>query len=343
MRNFLYRHPFLFNTVCRLRAMMYAYGIMDFVSRFSRCRLLFRGLSVLMFLLFAPFAGILHLIHRRKIRRIREADEQAQYPHEWAAVIMVKDEAPYMAEWVAYYKLMGVTRFYIYDNDSSDNLAEELQSFINEGLVELIHWPGPIMQVKAFTDGAMRCRNEARWVSFLDADEFMVPANPHACIPDIVREVMKKDPHAAGVAVPWLMFGSNHHETMPDGLVIESYTGRAEESYTLNIKTIANPRLIHSFYSPHYPCYLYGAYNINENGQRVYASFDYNKSMTLLRIHHYFTKSKEECMKKIAKGIATVGRRRTEAIFYERDRNGVQDDSMLRYADAVKKILGRAK
>lgn len=296
---------------------------------------------MLLFLLFIPFSFFLHLIDRRKIRIIREEDEKAEYQHEWVAVTMVKDEAPYMVEWVAYYKLMGVTKFYIYDNDSSDNLSEELEPFIRDGLVTLIHWPGAIMQVKAFTDGARRCRKEARWVSFLDIDEFLVPTDPNSHILDIVKGIMNKNQYAAGVAVPWLIFGSNHHETRPDGLVLEHYTGRADDSYTFNIKTIANPRLIHSFYSPHYPCYLYGAYNINENGQRVYSSFDYNKSLSLLRIHHYFTKSKEECMQKIAKGIATVGNKRTEAIFYERDRNDEKDETMLRYVSQIKKLIGQ--
>ena len=93
------------------------------------------------------------------------------------------------------------------------------------------------------------------------------------------------------------------------------------------------------FVNPHYPIYKYGLSNVNEQGQRVVASLDYNKSTTRVWVNHYFTKSKEECMEKIRKGIATVGVARTEAIFKERDRNDIYDGTILRYVPNLKKVI----
>ena len=34
---------------------------------------------------------------------------------------IIKNEDKYLIEWLIYYKMIGVTKFYIYDNNSSDN------------------------------------------------------------------------------------------------------------------------------------------------------------------------------------------------------------------------------
>jgi hypothetical protein len=46
-----------------------------------------------------------------------------------SVVAIVRDEGPYLAEWVAFHRLQGFDRFLIYDNESSDDgpeLAESL-------------------------------------------------------------------------------------------------------------------------------------------------------------------------------------------------------------------------
>ena len=47
-----------------------------------------------------------------------------------AAVALVHNEAPYIAEWIDYHLLAGVDHFLIYDNDGNDNLKEILTHYI---------------------------------------------------------------------------------------------------------------------------------------------------------------------------------------------------------------------
>ena len=37
-----------------------------------------------------------------------------------AVCAIFKDEGPYLLEWLAFHKLIGVDLFFLYDNDSSD-------------------------------------------------------------------------------------------------------------------------------------------------------------------------------------------------------------------------------
>lgn len=273
---------------------------------------------------------------KKRARLQNKKDLLIQYPHILAAVAILKNEAAYLQEWIEYHRIQGITKFLLYDNGSTDNPASVLRRYIESGLVELIPYPGKIMQVKAYTDSLLRLRDCARWVAFIDLDEFIVPTEGKKSIVEMVDEIMTAYPHAGGIAIGWWMFGSSHHEHRPEGLVIENYLHRADAGFMRNIKTIGNPRLMLSFSSPHYPNYEGIICNVNENGQNVRTPFDFEKSTCQLHINHYFTKSKEECMAKIAKGIATVGTPRTEAIFFERDRNEIYDDSMLKYAEMIK-------
>ena len=50
-------------------------------------------------------------------------------------------EGPYLREWVAFHRLMGVERFFLYDNDSDDEHREALGPYLEDGTVELLHWP----------------------------------------------------------------------------------------------------------------------------------------------------------------------------------------------------------
>ena len=41
-----------------------------------------------------------------------------------AVCAIFKDEAPYLLEWLAFHKMIGVDLFFLYDNDSSDGGSE---------------------------------------------------------------------------------------------------------------------------------------------------------------------------------------------------------------------------
>ena len=57
------------------------------------------------------------------------------------AITCVKDEGPFLLEWIAYHRLIGVTDFLIYSNDCSDGTAELLDALAAKG--GLTHLPNP--------------------------------------------------------------------------------------------------------------------------------------------------------------------------------------------------------
>ena len=101
-----------------------------------------------------------------------------------AAGAIIRDEARYLPEWIRFHLAMGIEHFFVYDNYSVDHPATVLAQFVEAGRVTLIPWNVPIAgggQVEAYADCLVRSRDHARWVAFLDIDEFLFsPEDPHS-------------------------------------------------------------------------------------------------------------------------------------------------------------------
>ena len=96
------------------------------------------------------------------------------------AITCVKNEGPFLLEWVAFNRIIGVTDFLIYSNDCDDGTAELLDGLASAGLVA--HLPNPAKgrkyQVEALRDARrQKIAKDADWVWIADVDEFL---NIHA-------------------------------------------------------------------------------------------------------------------------------------------------------------------
>src|ERR1700761_9514165 len=63
------------------------------------------------------------------------------FSHEITIVAITHNDHSYLSEWIEYHKLIGVSHFYIYDNNNSDETKNALNEYIESGTVEYIKWP----------------------------------------------------------------------------------------------------------------------------------------------------------------------------------------------------------
>ncbi|WP_366916825.1 glycosyltransferase family 2 protein [uncultured Nitratireductor sp.] len=90
----------------------------------------------------------------------------------------MKDEGPYLLEWIAYHRALGVSQFLIADNNSTDGTGDLLRALQSTGFVELLDYPetpGVPPQLPAYSELMERFGSEADWIAFIDADEFLLP------------------------------------------------------------------------------------------------------------------------------------------------------------------------
>ena len=262
-----------------------------------------------------------------------------EYPHTLSFVAIVKNEGPYIKEWIEYHKIVGVTKFYIYDNDSKDNISEILKPYIKSGEVTYTYFPGHPVQIKAYNDCVQKYKNQTQYMGFIDIDEFVVPIQKNNLI-EPIEELMNAKKNIAGVGINWLIYGSNGFQSKPRGLVIENY--RKRSNFDQHIKTICDPRKIKEVVSPHSASFIRPFYAVNENGKKIKKGSPFNRKCRYkkLRINHYHTKSLEEYKAKIKRGRATTNETRDLTMFYHVFMNSkVYDYNLEKYVPQLKKIL----
>lgn len=260
------------------------------------------------------------------------------HPIPFAITAIIKNEAPYILEWIEYHRLIGVTRFYLYDNESTDNLRDVIEPLIADGTVIYERISGKERQLDAYNKMLSDHGNECDFCAFIDADEFLFfgELNPL----DYLKTNLSQS--VGGLCLNWIVFGSSHRTEKPEGLVLENYLQRGASDFEANrhVKTICRPSTVIGFINPHYCRYRYGYHAEDTRG----ASMSYGHTAPLgevpiPHIKHYFSKSLEEYLKKRSRGCADGHAMRDLDDFYRHDVNDVYDDSMLPYARAVQKRL----
>ena len=128
-----------------------------------------------------------------------------------------RDEADYLQEWIEFHRLVGVERFFLYDNGSVDDWRTVLAPYTREGIVEVHDWPQGL-QYDAYNDCLRQHGPESRWIAFIDIDEFLFSPTGTP-----LPEMLTRYERWPGVGVHWCVYGGSGHLQKPDGLVIESY------------------------------------------------------------------------------------------------------------------------
>ena len=265
-------------------------------------------------------------------------------PPDYLSICAVfRDEAPYLREWVEFHRLVGVERFFLYDNRSTDDGREVLAPFVDEGLVVLQDWPDWPAQIQAYDHCLKAHRDESRWIAFIDVDEFLFSPTGRP-LPQLLVEFERWP----GVGVNWAVFGSSGHRTKPPGLVIENYLRRTGAAgVNRQMKSIVNPLEVRSFCVPHFFMYREG-WAVDENHRPITKpprSMTEEVSFARLRLNHYSIKSEEEFRRKLARGPAdsTVPKRELwdEQEIQRRLTiwNDIEDRDILVYLPALKQAL----
>jgi Glycosyltransferase family 92 len=219
--------------------------------------------------------------------------------YQLAAMVRVKDEARFLPEWIAYHVCLGVEHCYVYDNDSTDDLAAVIRPFVEAGHATIIPWPTIPVSPSAHNDFLARFGPACRWVAFLDADEFLVERTP-----GVLRAVLGASARRPAVAVSSRYFGSGGFERIPDGLVIDRFD-RANARMNDHVKVIARPDEIHRYRNPHNFYYRLGRLARTPDGRPVFGSFVRSRTVPDLVLHHYLYRSREDYERKARRQYPT--------------------------------------
>ena len=247
-----------------------------------------------------------------------------------AVCAIFRDEARYLAEWVSFHRVQGVERFYLYDNRSSDDWRTELEPEIAAGIVEVIHWPFVPGQRSAYADCIERHRDDARWIAFIDIDEFLFSPTGKP-LPEILRGFDTRP----GVVVNRRTYGTNGWEQPPDGLVTENYLWRDVDEYTGNgwVKSIINPRSAVGWTGAHQ--FQLRGKPVGEDRRPAGEVVRVANTTDLLRINHYYTRSAEEFRRKAVRPDVQMEAIRDHTL----PADAIRDAIILQFGSELRAVL----
>lgn len=251
---------------------------------------------------------------------------------------VIRDEGPYLLEWLAYHRVLGFSTLLVYDNGSRDVGARLLRDLADAGLIRLRDWPsrrGVAPQLASYRDALTRVSTD--FVAFLDADEFLVLHRD-----DSVGEWLARFPSDTGaIGVNWRVFGSGGAKRYHPRPVIRRFTRCAAvaEHNNKHLKYFARPERVEQ---PHiHYCVLRSGQYLDADGRPLVMprpSFSQNVTYESAQVNHYVLKSRQEFDWKRARGNANrrpeaasrFGRRDDPAYWANLDRNDESDPTVLR-------------
>ncbi|WP_425084870.1 glycosyltransferase family 2 protein [Ruegeria profundi] len=275
-----------------------------------------------------------------------------------AVASCMKNEGPFVLEWVAYHKAIGFDEVYVVTNDCTDGTDLILQHLHNEGIVHHHNQtlePGESPQLKGMkTVMTMPQMEETDWLLHIDADEFLrvsVGAGQ-------VQDLLEVCGHADNIALMWRPFGDAGHWFWRGGSVLRSFLRCQGRPRTTNAghKSMFRPSKF-TYATDHMPKLplASGTVSVNSAGTQIKGSavrFPKRARYRLLPehltwdvacIHHYAIRSLDVFLMKNDRGDGMArghSKYLLNSKFYRRQSgNSMTDTGILEHVDKVDALL----
>ncbi len=272
-------------------------------------------------------------------------------------VSTMKNEGPYLLEWLAYHRSIGFEEFCIFSNDCTDGTNLILNRLDQMGVIRHFDNPlGPRMdpQRAAYSRaGRMDWVRSADWVLVVDADEFLNVHVGDRTVDALIEACGAPD----AISVNWRLMGSNGLAHMSDELVTERFTRGStfdapENGLVWGFKTLFRPARF-DFFGVHRP--KFKKQNeapadlrwTNADGQDItetvkdkgWRSNPDTLGYRNAQVNHYAIKSREDFLLKRLRGTAnSKNKGRIDMEYFEKyDINSNEDGSIP--TDGIRPIL----
>jgi hypothetical protein len=293
-------------------------------------------------------------------------------------VSAMRNEGPFLLEWLAYHRVIGIDQVVVVSNGSTDGSDDLLAALADAGEIAFLRTaPGHGV---APQDAAVQAFEAAvgyqagTWYLWLDADEFLNVHIGDRTVPALVGALGG----AEALMLNWRLFGSGGNDSFPGRHVSEAFTGASKLGFVANLETkplfrfgpkfagfagnsVGLPRLVDGAKvtvedclggngkpldpkSPRTAPWLSRESYAGRNNLASRREFGWD----LAQINHYSVRTPDHFLLKAARGrgMVSTGPRRpnvrhTPAYFDRFDRNEDQDRSILHWQTAVTAEIAR--
>lgn len=279
-------------------------------------------------------------------------------------VATMKDEGPFILEWLAYHKVIGFDHFYVFSNDCWDTTPEILTTMA-EALGIVLHYDNSMVndlshseshdpQRRAYLKAlGLRRVREAEFILTSDADEFLNIHVGDGTLSDLLASV----PPFEAMSFTWRLFGSSGAVEIADALVLDQFTQcrpNLKPAFVrkFGVKTLFRPQRVEKI-GVHRPFHVKpiqeGRFPIrwlNGSGEDHYEYYrclkwhasDETHGCALAEMNHYALKSSEAFLAKMRRGSANSADLGRLGLAYRDfyNHNEERNTSIQRHIPAVK-------
>ena len=282
------------------------------------------------------------------------------------AVTCVKNEGPFLLEWIAYNRLIGVGAHLFYSNDCTDGTDLLLDALAARGLVH--HFPNPAEGRNYQMEALKHAQNHpsvrsADWVWVADVDEFL---NIHVGDHSIAALVAACDSPAA-ISVTFQFFANDGVEQFEDRPVIAQFS----RSHTpdlwcgesaIEVKTLVHRDFPLQYFGAHRPFFrkshpphrqpqwcdgagrpVPGKFLVAANPRRI-RKFPAAGARRFATLNHYALRSLESYLVKNDRGDVNRDNRAFDDTYWrERNDPAFEDRTIQRHLPALEAALAELK
>jgi hypothetical protein len=210
---------------------------------------------------------------------------------------ILKAEDPFVREWIAHHRLLGVDHFYLYDNDPRLPLQELLSAWAD--FVTVIAWgeEHDCKQLAAYRHFIDAYGERTQWVLFLDGDEF-IALYRHRSLGEFLHHFR----HYDAVSLNWMVFGHDGHYHDPVDLVTASLQ-RRRRTPAAAWKTLTRIDAIESIEGFH-ECVLKPGRRWVDANKLPALELLYPGKTRVASVHHYQCRSYERWIARAQRGTS---------------------------------------
>ena len=278
---------------------------------------------------------------------------------------MMKDEGPFVLEWVAHHLAVGFSDLVVYTNDCSDGTDDMLIRLEQLGLchhrrndIPVGIRPQPSALNYAQEEPVVQ---QSDWVMVFDADEFLSIKFGNGTLDDLLSETKARG--ANGIVITWRIFGSGGVVSWSRTPVTEQYLWAAPPTWNKGwgVKTLFNfqadkwrlgihrPKMKAKWVETEFPDQVKW---LNGSGREMEDYFKFRGWRSITRtvgydwvqLNHYAVKSVDSyAIRKLRGNVNNKSDKYNADYWSLQDRNEEQDDTMLRYTEKRNKIIDQLR
>lgn len=264
-------------------------------------------------------------------------------------VTTMKNEGPFMLEWLAYHMSIGVTDFVVYTNDCTDGTDTMFDLLDRKGIVQHCENPyretGQKPQHAAYLAAQSTQKAiDADWIMCMDVDEYI---NIHVG-DGTLHDLFKAVPDANIWSMTWRLFGNAEVDLFEDKFITEQFFRCAphicrKPHQAWGFKTMFRNNGYYKKFGVHRPVGLHPEFMkhihwVNGSGQKMpenilrtgWRSTAKTYGYDLVTLNHYALRSCESFLVKRDRGrVNHVDRDQGMAYWFRMNNNGEEDRSIL--------------